>query len=316
MIKDLISVIVPAHNARATLKNTCDSILANDYENIEVLIIENNSRDNTLQIAKEIEQRDCRVRTFTTSQIGTSNARNIGLLNSRAEYITFVDADDVVSENYFMALMETMKRLDVDLVQCEMFKTIPQNKTYSEDVSKDKDQTLKWFLSNKLHGYCFGKLFVNSIIKNNGLKFNLEMEIGEDRNFVLEYLKVGFSVATISSELYHYVQNENSVLNKIFRKSRFDLVTESLIEYKYTLDNSARSNITIAKSNMIRENIRFLIMGSKNNVIDQNQYNQIRVMLQKNIMSVLKCDIKKSWKVYALCCCAFNLNVFKKCCLT
>ena len=313
-MKDLISVIIPAHNAIETLKETCDSVLANSYKNIELLIIENNSTDDTLLIANKIAYEDNRVKVFSTKKKGVSNARNIGILNAKGEYIAFVDADDKVTEDYFSVLVEALNRLDVDLVQCEAFKFAPKNKFVNEDMSKDRDQIFKWFLSGKLYGYVWGKLFKSSIVKNGELRFDFELEIGEDRCFIFDYLKNCSSVLTLSNKLYHYIQNADSVLNKGFGKNRFDLVTESINEYKYILDNSLSSNIDVAKSNMLRENVRYLIMGSKNNVIDLNQFNKIKELLKKNIVVIIKSKMKLSWKVYALLCCAFDIKTFKVCC--
>ena len=94
MIGGLISIIVPIYNSESTLKRCVDSILAQTYQNFELLLIDDGSKDCSGEICKEYAQKDSRVKVFHKENGGVSSARNLGLDNARGEWVTFVDSDD------------------------------------------------------------------------------------------------------------------------------------------------------------------------------------------------------------------------------
>lgn len=115
----MISVIVPVRNGAAFLERCIASITGSTVRDIEIIIVENGSTDNTYEIAKALVSRDSRIRLFSTEVCGLSNARNIGLENASGEYISFVDADDYISPIMLERLKNTMQTYSADLVLCD-----------------------------------------------------------------------------------------------------------------------------------------------------------------------------------------------------
>ena len=97
---DKISVIVPAYNAENYVSNCIESILRQSYSYFELILIDDGSIDNSLNICKEYEKRDPRIKVYTQPNSGPSTARNKGLKNITGTYITFVDSDDFIDENF------------------------------------------------------------------------------------------------------------------------------------------------------------------------------------------------------------------------
>ena len=97
----LFSVIIPVHNAEQYIDRCLQSIFANDFENYEILTVENGSTDNSLAILNSYASEHPQIKVFSTSKKGVSNARNIGLDNATGDIVTFIDVDDTVERDYF-----------------------------------------------------------------------------------------------------------------------------------------------------------------------------------------------------------------------
>lgn len=98
-MKDLVSVIIPIYNSEKYLKECIASILKQSYENIEVILIDNDSKDKSQEIALSFKKEDSRIIVISKKNEGTSNARNKGIDISNGKYIMFVDSDDILEEN-------------------------------------------------------------------------------------------------------------------------------------------------------------------------------------------------------------------------
>ena len=114
----LISVIVPVYNGEQYITECIESILSQTYHNIEVIIIDDGSTDDTVRITRQYAAGDKRIKLISQSNRGPSCARNLGLENARGSYITFVDADDVVSTDYLEVLYILLCETGADITAC------------------------------------------------------------------------------------------------------------------------------------------------------------------------------------------------------
>ena len=108
-MKDLISVIVPVYNVEPFIASCLDSLSKQNYQNFEVLLVNDGSTDNSGAICREYADRDSRFHYFEKENAGVADARNFGIERSKGDYITFVDSDDWVTEEYLSILIETLK---------------------------------------------------------------------------------------------------------------------------------------------------------------------------------------------------------------
>ena len=114
----LISVIVPVYNAEKYLQRCIRSILAQTYENFEILIVDDGSKDSSGQLCDEFALQDSRIHVTHKNNGGPGSARTVGLRQAKGEYIAFVDADDYISPAYLQILHDILRKEDADLVQC------------------------------------------------------------------------------------------------------------------------------------------------------------------------------------------------------
>ena len=117
-MNDLISIIVPVYKAEKYLRRCVDSILAQTYQNIEVLLIDDGSPDNSGEICDEYAEKDSRVRVFHKPNGGVSSARNLGLKEAKGDYIGFVDADDYIDKTMYEVLLCNLIKENSDISIC------------------------------------------------------------------------------------------------------------------------------------------------------------------------------------------------------
>lgn len=188
MNNPLISVIVPVYNTEQYLHRCIDSILSQTYTNFELLLIDDGSSDGSGNICDKYAEKDPRVRVFHKENGGVSSARNLGLDNANGEWVTFVDSDDWISEDYF-SNVELCTEDIVLLPYKEVgFDGAILNLVEIKRVNKFRAQALSLFLEKELVSTWFNvpwaKLYKKKVI--NDLRFDCRMKTGEDRCFNLE----------------------------------------------------------------------------------------------------------------------------------
>lgn len=228
----LVSIIVPVYNAEKTIKKCIDSILIQTYTNFELILINDGSKDSSLNILKKYENLDKSVIIISQNNAGVSTARNRGIKESKGEYILFVDSDDYIEENTLEILVkasEVNNNLDLAIGGLSIVKD--NNAKHLNAISEDKIfNNLEFLSKNELFKFIVGpcgKLFKTEIIKNNNIKFDESLSLGEDTIFVLEYLKYTKDVKFISENLYFINETEGS----LSRRNRLDIFENIMIIY-------------------------------------------------------------------------------------
>ena len=233
-----ISVILPAYKAEKTIRDTIESVKNQTYKNIELIIIENGPKDSTESIIKTYNNSGLDIKYFYSEKPSVSNARNIGIKNSTGEYIAFIDSDDRYECSFLAKMVAYLECNCSQLVSCG-YKT-SDNKTIrlvkQDDIIKttnDMQVYLETLKSNLLFNELWNKLYLSSIIKENGILFDEKYELGEDYLFNLEYLYYTEKACYINEPLYIYTVSDDGLKLK-YRKDKFDIeyrLTKILKEY-------------------------------------------------------------------------------------
>ena len=222
--KPEISLIIPVYNAEKYLPDCLNSLLAQGYEDFELILVNDGSPDNSWQIMQEYSQKDNRVRIFQKENGGVSSARNFGLEQARGEYIGFVDADDLVVPQYLEWMHQTVRDADAKIVVCDYTKCTERECSLQlpEICPKGKVVLLEDCTYGGMHGVsrqCWGALYQRSLLQ--GIRFSEELSIGEDTLFFLEaFLRAGKYVR-LESSLYFYIQTENSAYRADFTPRKY-----------------------------------------------------------------------------------------------
>lgn len=221
---DLVSIIVPAYDAAAYLRDCIASILCQRYQNFELLLVNDGSTDDTLIVMQEYAAKDTRIRIVDKPNGGVSDARNAGIINSRGAYLAFVDADDTVDSDYIACLLENT--CDGKLTLCGYHDfAMPQNFVYSstEAVSVlGRSAYCSLYVAWLAISPC-NKLYHAQTVKQNGISFASEISIGEDLLFNLNYIKHVDGFVVVNKPLYHYRHPNVESLSRIYRPEGIDL---------------------------------------------------------------------------------------------
>lgn len=196
-----ISVIVPVYNAEMSLRQCIDSILGQSYKDFELLLIDDGSKDNSPSICDEYAAKDNRVKVFHKINGGVSSARNLGLENALGEWITFIDADDYITDGYFDAIDERDE--DILIKGYKKFENtgIVAGRAADELLGMPVfSDFISQFVTDSLLRCPWAKFYKRSLIGD--LRFLTDMKIGEDAWFVFNYLAKCKSFAVLPKGEY------------------------------------------------------------------------------------------------------------------
>ncbi len=228
MIRPLVSIIVPVYNSKKWLKSCLDSILNQSYQNIEVLLIDDGSKDESVHICDEYGEKDFRVRVIHKKNEGVSIARNYGINASKGEFLQFVDSDDIIHPKMTEQLVKIINEKKADVAMCDVV-NIKEKEMLGynfQDLEKiyvgemTKQEVLKNIIRDDgFSGFVFNKLFRKDIIKmNENVRFDSAITICEDLLFCCEYLSNVKKVVYTNEKLYGYVEHMGSAITTVNEK--------------------------------------------------------------------------------------------------
>lgn len=221
----MVSVIIPVYNAEPYIRECIESILSQTYTNFELLLVDDGSPDDCGRICDEYAEQDIRIHVFHKENGGVSKARNLGLEYAKGNYICFIDSDDWVDVDMLETLIGWEQKKQTDLLfygfkyesSTGCSDTINLLRQLS-DIYEGADSIVEvCYLLEKheLFGWTWNKLFKNSIIQKEQIRFNEEISIQEDHIFTLEYLKYSTCIGIYPYTPYHYRIVQGSLTDKI-----------------------------------------------------------------------------------------------------
>ena len=178
-----ISIIVPVYNAEKTLERCVRSLMAQTYGNIEILLVNDGSRDQSPAICQRFAQEDGRIRVIDKPNGGVSSARNAGLDAARGEYLMFCDSDDWVEPDWCESMVSLCGPGDMVICEIDRNGQIAEHDVEQEDAPRNKILHYPLLASSPVN-----KLFDTAVIRQSGLRFREGLYVGEDLCFVLAYL--------------------------------------------------------------------------------------------------------------------------------
>ena len=221
-----VSIIIPVYNAEQALPHLISCLLNQSYNKFEVLLIDDGSTDHSFTICQQIADTDSRFRCIHQDNAGVSAARNRGLREARGEFITFLDADDVVNPNYLQALYETCTSLNSDIAVCDVVVEEAGIETRRFTLpcrTLSQVEALNELLTRRnLNSGPYAKLFRRSVVEN--LHFP-PLKAYEDILFVQNAFTNAQKIASTNLTAYHYIQNPHGAMSGFLRTPSLDIVT-------------------------------------------------------------------------------------------
>lgn len=249
----MISIVVPIYNGEKYIKDCVKSILTQTYQDWELILVDNASEDSSLQKCRDFAGRDDRIQVLQQHRnMGVSAARNLGTEKARGEFVTFVDIDDWVEQDYLARLVSIQQKKNAEMVVCEYSRVYDSDRELLRNQRKEngkltkqnsdsehatnletadtkmhlriydtKEYLEKYFLNGNTH--CWGVLFDRNLLQ--GIYFPKGVSIGEDMLFLLDVAQNAKKVVVTDYKGYRYYINENGAMKKSFTTSYMDQIT-------------------------------------------------------------------------------------------
>ncbi len=235
-----ISVVIPVYKAENYIYQCVDSILMQTFKDFELLLVDDGSPDRSGEICDDYAIKDSRVRVFHKNNGGVSSARQCGIDNVRGEFTIHVDPDDWLELNMLEELYNAAMENNTDMVICDFFMNYPSGKQLL-NVQKPPSLDTSIFISDvimKQRGSCCNKLVRSQCFKDYKIRFDLNVNIGEDMIFIIQLLLLNIRTSYLAKPLYHYRRNQSSgsYTNSLTVKS-FNQLVYGLDWMWNTLDN-------------------------------------------------------------------------------
>lgn len=250
--KPLISVIVPVYNGQDYLENCITSIEHQTYDNLEIIIINDGSTDQTGAICVKLKEKYDNIRVVTMEDEGVSTARNAGIDMARGGFLTFVDADDRLRPKTLEVLYDSILSTGCDIAGCrfQTFREEPEWQGQLLTLHRIKEPTVykpaEYLKQEILKGNsrCWSKLYRRSVVGN--IRFQKGLSIGEDMLFLMELLPYVKKIAETDYPGYGYYQNPKGAMNREFTPKYMDQITcwEMARDKAMTIDKSTEGEIT------------------------------------------------------------------------
>ncbi len=236
MDKIKVSIIVPVFNAGPYLQKAAQSVFDQSFTDYELIFVNDGSTDNSLSILEELAQQDSRVKVFDQENQGATAARKLGWLHASAEYITFLDADDVFLKGGLLALMQEFGTRDYDIVNGSFIST-PNKRVWQIHTVEELDKTeyLDALMSGKNFGVMYASVYKKALFQESSFAFDKTIKVGEDVLMNLELCKMVKKVKNIKDIVYQYTEDTAGSLTSVlvrhpFYYMRFNTIRNALIQ--------------------------------------------------------------------------------------
>lgn len=218
----LISVIIPAYNVEKYLAKCLNTVLEQTYKNLEIIIVDDGSADNTGKICDEYAEKDSRIKVIHKENGGVSAARNDAIDIATGEYITFVDSDDLISNDYCEKMLTEILNNDAEVSIC-MVKRFVEGEEFQIEPNENvnvytAEETIYNLMSvSNFYDYACGKMYLRTLF--DGIRFPLGRRY-EDSATNYKLYSAANKVVVIEEELYYYLTRPDSFVESKYTSSK------------------------------------------------------------------------------------------------
>ncbi len=312
--KPLISIIVPVYNVENYIRRCVDSLINQTYNNLEIILIDDGSPDNSGAICDEYKQRDSRVKIIHKENGGVSSARNVGLENASGEYIGFIDADDYIDTQMYEVLYRSLSDNDADMAmgiyaqENSKGEFIPHYVGEKSEVL-DRAQTIAQMLKQvKYTCSLWDKLFSAKLIGDT--RFDETISHNEDLLFVYQLMKNSKKAVYTPKPMYYYCNNEQSASRVSFSDKNTTMLKAQTLVLEDIKENVPEI-YDVALTEYVKTTIFNLTAIAKSGYSNKEYTEKLRKIVKDNLMFFLKSYVAKGYKAYAIII-SISFNLYKR----
>ncbi len=312
--KPLISIIVPVYNVEKYIRRCVESLINQSYKNLEIILIDDGSPDNSGAICDEYAERDSRIKVIHKENGGVSSARNVGLDSASGEYIGFLDSDDFIAPEMYEVLYSNLTENDADIsaggctIENSVGEFIPHYK-YDVTETLDKAQTISEMLKQvKYTCSLCDKMFSSKLIGE--VRFDVNISHNEDLLFVYQLMKKSRKAVYTSKPMYYYCNNEQSASRVSFSDKNTTMLKAQTMVLKDIKENIPEI-YDVALTEYVKTAIFNLTAIAKSGYKNKGYVEKLRKIVKDNLKFFIKSYVAKGYKLYAILI-TFSFNLYKK----
>ena len=237
-MEPFVSIIVPVYNAEKYLRRCVDSILNQEYEDFELILVDDGSKDSSGAICDEYEKNDSRVHVLHKENTGVSDSRNKAIDMAKGVYLQFLDSDDWMTPDATKQLVRAATEHNCDMVIADFYRVIGDRLSPKGDIEEEGVLTQEEFAAHMMenpadfyYGVLWNKLYRRDIIEKYKLRMNTEINWCEDFMFNLEYIRHAHVFYALHAPIYYYVKTKGSLVSQGASVSRTIKMKLTVFEY-------------------------------------------------------------------------------------
>lgn len=259
-----ISILIPVYNTSKYLERCLNSIINQNFKDIEIICVNDGSIDNSLEILNKFAQQDNRIKIINKNNGGLTTARNVGIKNATGEYCLNIDSDDWIEQGYLEEMYEKAKKENLDMVISDIIldykdknkKILKKDLDIDDDKILTGEEYLKIFFTNNFYGFTWNKLIKRKYYVDYNIKYNEEIFLYEDVEVIAKLSLHMKRIGKINKGYYHYIQGENNGSRKIKFKNYLD-IEKCFIELEKYFNGSFQQLILTRKIMILLSNILY-----------------------------------------------------------
>ena len=309
-----ISVIVPVYNVEQYLERCVDSIINQTYTNLEIILVNDGSTDNSGKLCDELAKKDERIRVIHKENGGLSDARNRGIDESESDLVGFIDSDDYIDNDMYEVLLRNLNDTDADLSMCalyDVYNNTPEEQVTNKEIWElSSEQAIKMVMEAKILSVtAVNKLYRKSLFTD--LKFEVG-KIAEDAFIMIKLLDKCEKIVATNEKKYYYVHRENSITTQKFSTKFLNVIeayeqNSNIILEKYPkLKGVAQTRMNWAYFYVLD---RLLLDGNYN---DKELENKLISYLKNHRKDILNDPLFTKGRKIGLIALLLNRNLYRK----
>ena len=215
----LVSIIVPVYNAEVYLERCIESILAQTYEHIELILVNDGSTDQSLKICQHFAKKDSRIIVIDKPNRGVSDSRNCGIAKAKGKYLQFADSDDWMTPGATALLVQKAEQNKCELVIAPFYRVLDHILLVNGHIRENGKYTVQDFAlemlkapANYYYGVMWNKLYRRDIVREHKLQCDISINWCEDFIFNLQYLCYVKNIYVLQEPIYYYFKRRNSLV--------------------------------------------------------------------------------------------------------
>lgn len=292
---DLVSIVVPIYNVELYLEKCLESLINQSYSNLEIILVNDGSTDNCLEICKKYKEKDDRIIVIDKENGGLSDARNCGLHKCRGKYVCFIDSDDYINKNYVECLHKAIELNDSDISICK-YRMVTDNEDNNEDVYYSSDMITNYdgkdltkiIYSDKGKDISFvawNKLYRVELFKKNNITYP-KGKIHEDTQTTFKLIYYSSKISVYNEVLYYYRIRNNSIINQKYTKKKcIDFIDAMIAPVEFYSTKEEFALCSLAYNYACKQLISF---SKKINSIDKKEQTEIKSYLMNRYIYLIE----------------------------